>query len=247
MGNFFSDFCVPKGIQEENVNLSREFQKKGVTFPSNIATKEALNITTVSDGVSSQNTDWLWAGSIPSTTKKLSVNSPSSSEGYLQYSSAELVGSTYDTAEKYFSYLRTSLSFPGQLNTADGDETSMPGNYSNPNVNSMIRNETYEKRTTIAASIPSMKRIRSNATEFRPVGPPGGKFFVEKQFYIQSSESQWEVVNIERWNSWNGMWQVKGEDSDSFPVAPIELKSKEQYDFLSMGQKVKPRSFSSVL
>jgi len=242
MGKTFSDVCVPKRIQEENINLSRDFQKKGVTFPSNIFTKEALNSNTVSDGNSSQNTDWLWSGSIPSTTKKLDANTPSSSVGYLQYS-----GSTYDSAEKYFSYLRSSLSFAGDLDIAEGDVTSTPGNYSNPNVNSISRRETeYEKKSTIAPSLPPMKRIQLNATEFKPVDPPGGKFVIEKQFYIQNSESQWEVVNLERWNSWNGTWQVKGEDSDSFPVAPIELKSKEQYEFVSRAPKVKPRSFVIV-
>jgi len=247
MGKTISDVCVRKGSQEKNLNLSRDFQMRCVTFPSRVTTKRALNNAAVSDGISSQNIDYLSSGSIPSSTKKLGVDSLSSSEGYLQYSSSELVGINYDTAEKYFSYLSTSLPFPGDQDIADGVESRMPGTYSNVNLSSIIRMETDSDKNSIsAASFPSMERIRWNAIELKPVDPPGGKFFEEKQFYIQNAERQWEVVNIERWNPWNGTWQVKGEDSDSFPAAPIALKSKEEYEFLSRERKVKPRSFGSV-
>jgi len=91
-----------------------------------------------------------------------------------------------------------------------------------------------------------LERIRSNAIELEPTEAPQGKFVREKQFYVRKSYGDWEIVCLESWNSWNATWQVKGGDGKSFPAAPIALKSKEEYEFLSRNRVVNSRSFGSL-
>jgi len=89
-------------------------------------------------------------------------------------------------------------------------------------------------------------RKRGKAVVVKPVARPEGNIQNGKQFYLQNAGGEWEKVIIQNWNSWNGTWQVKGEEGRAFPAAPLALKSEEEYGFLSRERSIKTRSFKSL-
>jgi len=89
-------------------------------------------------------------------------------------------------------------------------------------------------------------RMRRDAIQVTPIEPPDPKFMSGKQFFIQNSGYEWEMVILEHWNHWNGTWQVRGEDGISFPAPPIALKNDEEYEFLSRKRSFRLRSFNSM-
>jgi len=88
-------------------------------------------------------------------------------------------------------------------------------------------------------------RKRGIAIDVKPIDPPGGNILTGKQFYLQNPELEWEAVTIEKWNSWNGTWQVRGLDGTAFPASPKALKSEEEYRFFSRERNFSSRSFKS--
>jgi len=244
MWNALLDFCGRRGVPERNKNISGGFQNKSVTFPSHAIIEREQSIK-LSVDILTQNTQWVSSGS-KIRTKHFDFDCPSNSESFLQYSSAELKECDDRTTGKSLAGSSTRLLFLGGQNIAETDESGMSIYHTKPYATAMIRGESFSFESANSDTSPLVKeRIRSNAIEIKPVDSPGGIFCKEKQFYVQNQESVWEIVNIERWNPWNGTWQVKGADSVSFPAAPIALKSKEQYEFLSRERIVEPRSFGS--
>jgi len=245
MWNLLLYFCCRRGVPERNKSISGGFQNKSVTFPSHAISEREQSIK-LSVDISTPNNQWLSSGSKISATKHFDYYSPSNSKSFLQYSSSELKECDDRTTEKSLAGSCTRLLFLGGQNIAETDESGMSVYYTKPYDTAIIRGESFSFESANSVTSPLGKeRIRSNAIEIKPVNSPGGIFCKEKQFYVQNQESVWEIVNIERWNPWNGTWQVKGADSVSFPAAPIALKSKEQYEFLSRERIVEPRSFGS--
>jgi len=230
MGNVLSNFCAERGVPESNKTIKEGFQSKSITFPSHAIIERGLSVDN-----SSQNNQRLSSGKISATN----LNTTNNSESFFKESGGR-------TSGKSFTSSCSRLSSVGGQNIAETDESGISIYFTKPYDTPTISVESVSVKSVNIVTTPLEKeRVRSNAIEIMAVDSPGGMFCEEKQFYVQNPESVWEIVNIEGWNPWNGTWQVKGADTVSFPAAPIALKSKEEYEFLSRERTVKPRSFGS--
>jgi len=205
MGNCLSNLCYGAEVGDFSENrLSREFEEKDVSFPcfSYSARKQTCGLVPKNVLITPQN--HVEHSFSYSTSSELS-------ESILVVGEATLE----DKVEKSISHFSSSFSYE--------ESTGY----------SILRKEAQSEETASNSgeSVLGLKvegsseRMRSGAIDIKTVNSPKGKFLSEKQFYIQRGNGEWESVSIEHWNPYNGTWQVKGSNDQTFAVAPIALKS----------------------
>jgi len=246
-----SNVCVCNQRRENRVSWGREFQQKDRSFPPRVIIKRRRCFGEVPKNDSVGESEWISSGS-PSDTS--SVYSPcgcnEGTQGTFSRSglSSDEEENTEDKSQRSTSQQSVSTNW-SLKNSQDGcgsigDKIPQQLSY---------RESKLDNGATIACGtgadsfheLPTLERVRSNAVELKRIKRPGGKFLSDNQFFLQHATGEWECVTIESWNPWNGTWQVKGEDDKTFPAAPIALKNKEEFVFLSRRRSIKPRSFGS--
>jgi len=241
MGKTISDVCVRTVICDNNDNIIREFQQNTLTFHFRDVHNRVQSFSMVPKITSS--------GDSESLSSRSTLNS---SEDYEKYPSSSFVDYQQDPSSESLLYLGESENIDGEVkkstsqlrtNVSSQDEKIV----CNLSEDSSKQDDSQGSSMRDSLShIPTLERIRSNAMELKIFEAPQGKFVSEHEFYIQDADCNWEKVCIESWNPWNGTWQVRGEDGMTFPAAPIALKTKQEYGFLSRERVFTSRSFSSL-
>jgi len=252
MGKTISDICVRTETCDTNENLVREFQQKALTFPFRDRNNGGQNFSMVPKSTSSKDYEWLASRTTSNSPNSYEKHSSCSFTDYRQYPSLELllyhanIENVDGEVEKSIFQFCTKVSSQDELEKSESIGCSISQEDSELDESPVIKADVSSSNEDSLIEFPILERIRSNAIELQPVKAPGGKFLSEQQFYIQNANCEWEIVSIESWNPWNGTWQVMGEDGISFPAAPIALKTKEEYEFLSRERVFRTRSFGSL-
>jgi len=243
-----SNVCVCNQSRENRESLGREFQQQDRSFTPRVITKRRRSFGEVPQISSVEECEWTSA-STPSD--KSSVYSPCSFNDDMWETlprsglSSDEERDTEDEVQSSISQQSVS-SFCSFKNCSGSKADEIPLQRSSQK--SKVDNNAAIACGSVVDSpleTPTLGRGRSNAVELKPVKRPGGKFLTDDRYYLQHATGEWECVTIKSWNQWNGTWQVKGNDEKTFPAAPIALKNKEEYVFLSRRRSVKPRSFGS--
>jgi len=250
MGKTISDVCARTDICDSNENIVREFQQKALTFHSRDGNNRGQSFSMVPKITSTRDSEWLSSMSTLNSSERYEKYPSSSFIDYQQDSSSESLLYNEDSenldgkVEKSISQLCTNFSSQDELEKGENVGCSLSEKGSKQDDCHVIEGDGGSMRDSMG-DIPTLERIRSNAMQSKLVEAPQGKFLSEHEFYIQTADCNWERVCIESWNPWNGTWQVRGEDGMSFPAAPIALKTKQEYEFLSRERVFMTRSFGS--
>jgi len=238
MGGILSDICFRTEVQTNNENLIRDFQLKALSFPTNGSGKRGQSFGIVSKSILSQDTEWS-SSNITSSINESGKEHMHSDCSYCQLDSSSdflLYHAKQDNkecrAKKSISQLSASFSSLIEFEEAHIYCSGISQQALEQDDTPVIVGNNVSSRDH-PSEIPTLERVRSNAIELKPAKAPQGKFVREKQFYVRKSYGDWESVRLESWNAWNATWQVRGADDISFSAAPIALKSKEDYEFLS--------------
>jgi len=236
MGSKMSKSCASSKNCKNIENLVCDFQHKSVSFKSHLSANKGQSYREVPKssllkkrpGMSSANRG------------PQNLRSESYEKSKILYGSKSNSGMTSQLDMKHKDSVASDIGFPNFLCETDTQERIGFPSF-------LCETDTQERIgfPTILCETDTQERIRSNAVDVKPVCRPGGKFLIEKQLYCQNLWMDWEKVTIESWNAWNGTWQVRGADGKLFPAAPIALKTKEEFKFLSRKRSFIARSFGS--
>jgi len=249
MGGNFSDICFRTELCASNENIILDFQHNALSFPTNISSKRRPSVGTVSKSTSNQDrSSSKITSSIAESVKEYMKSGCINSKLHSSDSSLHDAKEENNEARAKKSILPFSTSFSSQVEPEEVEcvcINSISKQVLEQNDIPVIVGNNFSCKDGISET-PTLERVRSNAIELKPAEAPQGKFVREKRFYIRKSYGDWESVCLESWNSWNATWQVRGGDGISFPAAPIALKSKDEYEFLSRNRVVNCRSFGSL-
>jgi len=243
-----SNVCVCNQSRENRVSLGREFQQQDRSFTPRVIIKRRQSFGEVPKISSVEECEWTSASTL---SDKSSVYSPCSFNEDM-WETLPRSGLSSDEERNIEDEVQSSISQQSVSSncslknscgsTADEIPLQRSSKKSKLDYNAAIACGSVADSSR---ETPTLGRVRSNAVELKPVKRPGGKFLTDDRYYLQHATAEWECVTIESWNPWNGTWQVKGEDDKTFPAAPIALKNKEEFVFLSRRRSIKPRSFGS--
>jgi len=252
MGNVLSDVCSRTETHEVNKNLIHEFLQVGLTYKRRDSNCQRPSSCKVKKCISQEYSDWISSQSVSGTPQCHNEYMSISAAGHLKNTSSDSElwkvededGGEEGTVENSTSHFSTSNSKVGRKDCIEtvGCRVSLH-DIIQADISETTTDTISDKKSVDEA--PAVERTRSKAIVLKTVDPPEGRFQSDKEYYVQNDMGEWETVYIERWNPWNGTWQVRGANGKDFPAAPIALKNKEEYEFLSRKRIFSPRRFDS--